>query len=181
LEAKSIYRIGFMPPINLGKELSGVKWKNWLENWDMMSLKIKTPFLESEWKPSEPDKDAAWNLYIELLTRITTQNLQTDHGDEKAALESIHSLFSITRQIIKDKGRGCVEFTKIAVVVLNQKVTPFTAKWHKLSIDGAFDDAQRGAEFRSELALLQNELRKYTRALADMADVEDLTSLEESN
>ena len=34
--------------------------------------------------------------------------------------------------------------------------------------------------FRSELERLQKTLRKYTKMLADMADVEDLTSLEES-
>lgn len=158
-----------------------MKWKKWLENWDMTSLKIKTPFLETEWNPSEPDKDAAWDLYIELLTRITTQHLQPDHGDEKAALESIHSLFSITRQIIKEYGRDCIEFAKIAIVVLNQIVRPFTAKWHKLSKAGAFEDEQKCIEFRSELASLQKELRKYTSALAQIADVEDLTSLEDHN
>ena len=50
-----------------------MKWAKWLENWDMTSLKISAPFLEMEWNPAEPDKDAAWELYIELLTRITTQ------------------------------------------------------------------------------------------------------------
>ena len=157
-----------------------MKWKKWLENWNMTSLKIKTPFLESEWNPSEPDKDAAWDLYIELLTRITTQHLQPDHGDERAALESIHSLFAITRQIIKENGRDCIEFAKIAIVVLNQIVRPFTAKWHKLSMSGAFEDEQKCKEFRSELTDLQKELQKYTSALAEIADVEDLTSLEDN-
>lgn len=64
-----------------------MKWKKWLENWDMTSLKIKTPFLEMDWNPQEKDKDAAWEMYIELLTRITTQSLE--YGDEKSALDSI--------------------------------------------------------------------------------------------
>lgn len=158
-----------------------MKWKKWLEKWDMTSLKIKAPFLEAEWNPSKSDKNAAWNLYVELLTRITTQHLQPDHGDEKAVLESIHTLFAISRQIIKENGPGCIEFAKIAIVVLNQIVRPFTAKWHKLSIAGAFEDKQKCIEFRSELASLQKELRKYTSALAQIADVEDLTSLEDNN
>jgi hypothetical protein len=33
-------------------------------------------------------------------------------------------------------------------------------------------------EFRAELSALQKDLRNYTRLLADMADVEDLTDLE---
>jgi len=106
-----------------------MKWKKWLENWDMTSLKIKAGFLEMEWNPSEPDKNAAWELYIELLTRITTQKLDITYGDEDTALASVFSLFGTTRQIIKNNGRECIEFTKIAVIILNQKIRPFTAKW----------------------------------------------------
>jgi hypothetical protein len=35
----------------------------------------------------------------------------------------------------------------------------------------------RCKEFRTELADLQKDLRKYTRGLADMAQVEDLTGI----
>ena len=107
-----------------------MKWKKWLENWDMTSLKINLKFLEMEWKPQEADKNAAWELYIEMLTRIATQKLPKEHGDEVRALESVHSLFPLTRETIKRHGRECEEFTKIAIVVLNQIVRPFTAKWH---------------------------------------------------
>lgn len=157
-----------------------MKWAKWLENWDMTSLKIKASFLEMEWKPQDEDKSAAWELYVELLTRIATQPLDETHGDEKTALESVFSLFGITRQVLKNNTRNCTEFTKIAVVVLNQVIRPFTAKWHRLSLQGAFADPAQQKEFRKELALLQSALRKYTRMLADMAGVEDLTTLEES-
>jgi hypothetical protein len=42
----------------------------------------------------------------------------------------------------------------------------------------AFAEASRRDEFRQELADLQATLRKYTKMLADMAGVEDLTELE---
>lgn len=156
-----------------------MKWRKWLENWDMTSLKISAPFLEMEWKPSEPDKQAAWQLYIELLTRITTQELPEGHGVEKAALDSVYSLFPTTRTIIKENGRECIEFTKIAVIILNQKIRPFTAKWHKLSVEPGFRDAHITTRFRGELRDLQELLRRYTAMLAEMAGVEDLTSMEE--
>lgn len=155
-----------------------MKWRDWLENWNMSSLKITVPFLEMEWKPLDEDKAAAWELYIELLTRITTQSLSSDHGDEKTALDSIYSLFPLTRQVLKNNTRKCIEFTKIAIVVLNQVIRPFTAKWHRLSLQGAFDDPLKCAEFRAELSTLQNSLKIYTKMLADMAGVEDLTTLE---
>ena len=158
-----------------------MKWEKWLENWDMTSLKISPPFLEMEWKPQTADKDAAWELYIELLTRITTQPLSINHGDEKTALDSIYSLFGLTRAIIKSHKRDCIEFTKIAIVVLNQIVRPFTAKWHKISTEQGFTDSKICKNFREELLNLQQQLCIYNKMLADMAGVEDLTNLEDTS
>lgn len=158
-----------------------MKWQQWLEQWGMTSLQIKTPFLEMTFEPRDADRNAAWELYIELLTRVATQPLDDKHGDEKTALNSVFSLFDITRQVLKNHSRQCGEFSKIAIVVLNQVVRPFTAKWHKLSLSGCFDDAEQCTIFRQELSALQVELKKYTKMLADMAGVEDLTELEIQN
>jgi len=155
-----------------------MKWKKWLENWDMTSLQIKTPFLDMEFKPQDADKAAAWDLYIELLTRITTQPLPKEHGDEQTALNSVFSLFGLTREVLKKHGRDASEFSKIAIVVLNQIIRPFTAKWHKESIENAFENREKCNEFREELEKLQKLLVIYTRMLSDMAGVEDLTVLE---
>ncbi len=155
-----------------------MQWRKWLEKWDMTSLKVKTLFLDMEWKPQDEDKAAAWELYVELLTRITTQPLADAHGDEQTALTSVYSVFPTTREVMKRNGRHCVEFTKISVLILNQKIRPFTAKWHKLASEGAFTDKGKREEFRNDLAILQGILKVYTQMLADMAGVEDLTELE---
>ncbi|MGB7815660.1 MAG: hypothetical protein WBL28_04840 [Methylotenera sp.] len=156
-----------------------MKWAKWLENWDMTSLKISAPFLEMEWRPQVADMNAAWELYIELLTRTATQPLGEEDGDEKTALDSIHSLFAITRQVLKDNSKDCKEFSKIAIVVLNQVVRPFTAKWHRLSLQGAFNEPEKCKDFRIDLNLLQMKLSKFSKMLAEMAGVEDLTGLYE--
>lgn len=156
-----------------------MKLKDLFENWGLEKLKVKLPILEMDWAPNDPDKNAAWELYIELLTRITTQRLPEEHGDEKTALDSVHSLFKTTREVLKRNGRGCVQFTRIAIIVLNQVVRPFTAKWHGLSLEGVFDDKGKCKTFRLELIELQNDLFNYTKMLSAMADVEDLTELEE--
>lgn len=113
-------------------------------------------------------------MYIELLTRITTQPLDDKDGDEARALASVYELFSISRDVMKRNGRHSIEFTRIAVVILNQKVRPFTAKWHPLSINGAFEEPKLCNEFRDELRELQHILVVYTELLAGMAGVEDL-------
>jgi hypothetical protein len=111
-----------------------------------------------------------------LITRAATQGLEPNEGDEAAALKSIYALFPLTRETIKRNSRYCINFTRIAVVVLNQKVRPFTAKWHPCVVAGHLD-ATAKQRFRAELRDLQRDLRNYTRLLADMADVEDLTDL----
>lgn len=155
-----------------------MKIQDLFEKWNLTGLKVKTPIMEMEWKPSDPDRDAAWDLYVELLTRITTQPLPKGDGLEETALASIYALFGITRQTLKNHGRSCIEFTRIAIIVLNQVVRPFTAKWHRQSESGAFNNNEKCIEFRSELQALQVLLRNYTGLLADLANVEDLTEIE---
>ena len=125
------------------------------------------------------DRKAAWDLYVEMETRITTQPLDPKHGDEKTALDSVHSLFQTTREILLAQGPNCVEFAQIALVILNQEVRPFTAKWHRKSLEGAFNDVEECAKFRVELETLQEILLAYTRTLAVLAGFEDITYLSE--
>lgn len=152
--------------------------KNWLNKWNLGSLKINAKFLELELNFTDTDKKAAWEMYVELLTRITTQHLLPEEGDEKTALDSIHSLFSTTREILKKYGSSCVEFTKISVIILNQVVRPFTSKWQKKSLEGAFEKPEECREFRKELIELQEKIRNYTKLLSEIAGVEDLTEME---
>lgn len=158
-----------------------MKRRDFLEQWGLSKLKINLGFLEGEFEPHDPDRAAAWDLYVELLTRITTQPLATEDGDERSALDSVHAIFPLTREILRRHGSGCGEFAKLAIPVLNQALRPFAAKWHRSSLAGAFADPERCRTFRAELADLQQLLRNYTRALAAMAEVEDLTVLEETD
>ncbi len=155
-----------------------MKREDWLRKWGLSSLKLKLGILEGEFSPDDLDRAAAWDLYIELLTRVTTQYLPPEDGDEKAALDSVYALFPLTRDILRQHGSGCGEFAKLAIPVLNQIIRPFTARWHRLSLAGAFQDETSRRTFRVELVNLQPQLRIYTQALAAMANVEDLTEME---
>ena len=106
--------------------------------------------------------------------------MPSEVGDEKTALDSVFSLFSTTREILRRHGRRTIQFSKIAIPVLNQVVRPFTAKWHRESLSDAFEDAEKCKEFRKELEALQEDLHNYNRMLANIAGVEDLTDLEKT-
>lgn len=149
-------------------------FSQWFDDWRLDGIKLKAGFADFEWGPQKADEEAAWDLYVELLTRITTQPLADGHGVERTALQSIHALFPITRETLKAHGRDCAGLARIAVIILNQVVRPFTAKWHGLSEAGAFDDPRRCREFRDELCTLQQRLRSYMHGLAEIARVEDL-------
>ena len=147
------------------------------QQWGLTKIKLNPIFANLEFSPVEDDRSAAWDMYVELLTRISTQPLGEDEGDEKTALDSIYSLFNTTRIVLKEKGRNATQFTRVAVIVLNQVIRPFTAKWHRESLNGAFQDVEKCKAFRSDLIQLQRWLVGYTRLLADMAKVEDLTAI----
>lgn len=123
------------------------------------------------------DAEAAWILYVELLTRIATQPLEEKCGVEKCALDSIYSIFGITREVLKIYGRNAKSFTKIAIVVLNQIIRPFTSKWHAQLEAGCFNDEEKCLLFRCELETLRKNLLKYSSLLAEMARVDDLTDI----
>jgi len=106
------------------------RFKDLFQRWGLGSIKLNVLFAEIEFTPTEDDQTAAWDMYVELITRIATQRLDENTGDEETALNSVYSLFDITRTVLKEKGRNAPNFTKIAIIVLNQVIRPFTAKWH---------------------------------------------------
>lgn len=141
-------------------------------------VKLGPSWANAEISIDASDSDAAWELYVEMLTRVVTQPLPVEIGDEEAALDSVYSLFPITREVLRRRGRRAINFTKIAVPILNQIVRPYTAKWHGKRLAGDLADEDVRHEFRGELATLQEDLRNYNRMLAGIAGVEDLTDLE---
>ena len=166
----------------MAKRLRGLKKKkirDLFKDYNLDNVRIKTGVADLYISHKSVDKDAAWDLYVEMLTRIVTQELPSEQGDEKAALDSVYSLFPTTRNILCRHGRKTVEFTSIAVPILNQIVRPFTTKWHRESQMRAFDCKEKRTEFRRDLKALLKKLRSYSSMLAELADVKDLTDLED--
>lgn len=164
--------------IKLCKKIKVIRLREFLDDYGFEDVKLNAVFMKATIRRTDVSRNAAWELYVEMLTRIVTQPLPSEDGDDKAALDSVYSLFPTTREILRRYGPKAVEFSKIAIPVLNQQVRPFTAKWHRLSLRGAFKDDAKRAEFRRELGKLQVKLRNYSRMLAEIAGVEDLTDLE---
>lgn len=153
-------------------------FKEWLSKWDI-KLKINASIFEVELTFTDKDKDAAWDLYVEMITRTTTQAFVKEEGNAKAALDSIYSIFGLTRSLLKEHGRDCRGFAKVSIPILNQMIRPFTSKWHQYSLDGTLEYPENYESFMLELRSLQKDLGKYVNLLADMAGVEDMSQLED--
>jgi hypothetical protein len=86
--------------------LTAMKRRDVLEQLGLSSLKIKVGFVEGEFAPHDADRAAAWELYVESVTRTITQYLSPEHGDEKSALDSVHAILPLTRHRRHGASRG---------------------------------------------------------------------------
>jgi hypothetical protein len=133
-------------------------------------LSVGLPFDlgQIEFEPDESQQKAAWELYVEVTTRIAIQPLGSDEGLMREALSSLYSIFGATREILRQAGpsvaQGPNSFGPMAIEVLNKGLRPFLAKWHPLLLsyeqkcapDVSARDHERSwgqaSEFRQELA-----------------------------
>jgi Uncharacterized alpha/beta hydrolase domain (DUF2235) len=147
-------------------------WAAWLSRWELENPGIDDERLEEFWSPTDADRGLAWDTYVELQTRITTQELREDEGNDYSALESVYKLFPNSREYMHKHGVRCANAAALLTAYLNQKVRRFTAKWHQPSWDENWEEAngKSHAEFRQDLKEIQPILRKLATALSDLAD-----------
>ncbi len=94
--------------------------------------------IKGKWVADREQILAAWELYVELVTRIAVQPLQPGQGLLREALASLYALFAETRRILKTHGpgvataatKGSLSLGLIAVKVLNQELRPVLSQWH---------------------------------------------------
>lgn len=158
----------------------------------LTKVSVSLPFNlgSAEWTEDPSERNAAWCLYVELVTRISVQELAPDEGSIREALTSLYSLFTSTRQILREAGPdvakgGLHSVGGVAIRVLNEGLRPFLAKWHialrdwesKLKSDGSTIEHEaawpENGAFRADLAKLRVELETYAHALAKLAGIEE--------
>jgi hypothetical protein len=163
-----------------------------------ISMSLGLPFglgsLGGTWEPSEDERNAAWEMYVELITRISVEELAPGEGFLREALTSLYSLFETTRDILRKYGPGVaapstgsdLSFGIISIAVLNKALRPLLTKWHpELSHHESLRPAdvspleherawERADELRSDLNEVRGVLRTYAFYLGKVADVPSL-------
>jgi hypothetical protein len=162
-----------------------------------VKVALKLPFLghvEGTWKADESERLAAWEMYVELVTRISVVELRSDEGLLREGLSSLYTLFGTTRKILRDygpsiarpKGEDSLSFGYLAIAILNLVLRPVLAKWHPLLLDYESTKPQmispvtyeKQWEYAENLRQVLNEVRfvliEYANILAEVADVPSL-------
>lgn len=133
-------------------------------------------------------RGVAWNLYVETVTRVSTQRLADEDGFVRESLTSLHGLFGTTREILKAShpsvpvsGGPTVEY--LAVTMLNRELRPFLSKWHPRlgEYEKSHPDDPESAwpgktACRSELSVVQAHLVEFALGFARLAGVRDAQS-----
>lgn len=160
-----------------------------------VGLNLGVLTVSGTWKPSALERQAAWELYVELITRIAIVPLDPGVGLLREALSSLYSLFGSTREVLRRHGPAVAQpeidggrsFGELAVLVLNLELRPLLARWHPLleqweasrpadrartMHEDAWPDA---AQLRDALEQTRQHLVRYADLLAAAAQVPPLT------
>jgi hypothetical protein len=131
---------------------------------------------------SDAEARAAWQLYVELATRVAAYPLESGAGSAREALDSLYTLFDTTRRVLREAGpevgRGPDALGPLAIRILNEGVRPFLVAWHTELRETATAapsgelDPDRRAAFDSELDRMRRSLQQYVDALARIAGVQ---------
>lgn len=150
--------------------------------------------IKGKWVADRRQQTAAWEMYVELITRISVEPLAADEGLLREALSSLYSLFGETRRILRQHGPGVarplpgseLSFGVLAVTILNRILRPLLARWHPLlhaweasrPPDRSPRDHEtawpQSAALRNQLEAVRIEMLAYADLLAKVAGIRAL-------
>ena len=148
----------------------------------LTDIKVTVPqFSELHFAVTRESQQVAWKLFVESVTRISTQALSSDEGLIREALTSLYGLFAITRSALKEAqpstrtGRDpTVEH--LAIAMLNNELRPFLSRWHPMlqqwekgNPTAPESEWPRASDCRSELTLMQGRLQEYVLGFGRLA------------
>lgn len=162
-----------------------------------VQVKLAIPFIgeiSGTWEPDEAERRAAWELYVELVTRVAVVQLGPAEGLLREALSSLRQVFGITREILRRYGPAVapktaeqeISFGFLAVGVLNGALRPLLAVWHPTL--AAYEATRpqgrspvdwerhwsRAEELRAELGATRALLVEFARTLGEVAGAASL-------
>ncbi|MET7378959.1 hypothetical protein ABZT08_09015 [Streptomyces sp. NPDC005526] len=149
-----------------------------------VKLNLRVLEISGTWEPNDAERRAAWELYVELVTRVSVVPLRNDEGLLRDALSSLYSLFGTTRDVLRKYGPEVAEpkkdgqynFGYLAVAMLNYGIRPLLAAWHPVledwesrrPADRSCRDHEQAWELAGDLRSSLRDTRAILTAYADL-------------
>ncbi len=146
--------------------------------------------ISGTWEPDESEIQAAWELYVEMVTRAPLGEGSLRKGSVREALNSIYSLFDTTRTILRSYGPGVarpkggqeLSFGYLAVSMLNHVLRPLLTEWHPRLQQWERENPSSNeiewpgrSDFLETLGETEDLLRQYAKLFTGVAEVPELT------
>ena len=132
---------------------------------------------------NDEGRKVAWRMFVEIASRIATQELKPGTGKLGEALDSLYGIFTSTRDELKTMSPSVVPLSRDQMTVetyglnmLNQVLRPFLARWHPRRMDWQDTGAPGhlwplGKLCRQDLEATRQQLLVYAWGLARIARV----------
>jgi hypothetical protein len=150
-----------------------------------------TEIIEGIWDPTESERRAAWDMYVEIVTRLPVAYVKPEMGSLRISLSALYKLFDVTRDILRKYGpsvarprvEGQLSFGYLSIKVLDLILRPFMIKWHPLLAeyerarkrsDSPQDHEKKWAryeEFNKAMNEVRETMMQYVRLLALASEV----------
>ncbi|MDI3423605.1 hypothetical protein [Streptomyces luteolus] len=152
----------------------------------LTEVKVSIPQLsELTFAVNNDSRQVAWRMFVETVTRVSTQPLVGDEGVVREALTSMYGLFGTARETLKAArpsapvpGGQTVEY--LAITMLNRELRPFLSQWHPRlrEFERAHPDSPESAwpdnaACRAELQRVQHAIHDYAIGSARLAGVRE--------
>lgn len=137
--------------------------------------------------PNVAENQAAWKLYVELSTRVTSQPFDRISSSVRSAIDSLYVVFQLTREILKEAGpevaRSEASFGPLSIRFLTEVLSPFLLRWHEDLLEyelkrpelAPVRDYEQSwsyyGDICEDLVGVQKKTRAYITALAKIAGV----------
>ncbi|WP_261991460.1 hypothetical protein [Streptomyces sp. OR43] len=156
----------------------------------LTEVKVTVPQLsELTFTVNNDSRQVAWQLFVETVTRVSTQPLASDQGVIREALGSMYGLFATTRETLKASRPSAavpsgqtVEY--LAITMLNQALRPYLSHWHprlqefeREHPDGQESAWSQNAACRAAMREVQRDLYDYAIGFARLAGVREAEAL----
>ncbi len=152
-----------------------------------------TKIIEGIWDPTENERMAAWDMYVEIVTRIPVAYVKPEMGLLRISLSSLYKIFDATREILRKYGpsvarprvEGQLSFAYLSIKVLDLILRPFMMKWHPLLAE--YERSKKGSdspqehekkwarygEFNKAMNEVRETMMQYVSLLALASDMQE--------